>query len=893
MTTHIGDARMRLAQLCQHYPLLAAKLSRPRALDTWVPRPRLMQRLEAVGRTPLSAIVAPAGYGKTTLAGQWAAQADMPVGWVSLDVGDNAVQRFWLHALAALELARPGVAEAAMTQLHAAHAPVQAVLQRMLNALTLDESNAPVVLVLDDLHVIADQTVLATLADVIDALPSHAHVLVASRAEPALPLARLRARQQVIELSEADLRFDADESAALLNGAMRLALPDDAVVALSQRTEGWAAGLQLAALSLHARESDGMASVVANFEGDRRHVADYLTAEVLNKQSAARQRFLLQTSLLDQLNAGLCDAVTGRQDSARMLRALERDHLFLTPLGTDGKWYRYHHLFGGFLRECLEDAYPDEAPELHRRAATWHAQHGLAELAMRHAFAANDPECIGRTALHLADDLWRREELAVLRDWLERTPQLLEQYPDVALYHAWSLFLTGRLDGIEARVTRVEQLIHDEVPPLTGISSPELRGMLFVVKGSLGSTLRQDARAAFEWYDVALSLLPAARAIWRGAALIGIGLSNQYAGNITAAVEAYRQGVSVSRAAGNTFGALFAMSQLADLTMAQTRLREAEATLRDAIAIGTGLSGQPLPMAAWAHAGLGAVHYQRNALESAQTCFDQALALAGDVASAEMAHIGLANIAQARGQHDAALAELDLAARAVHNSPLPSFDVDIAVARAAILMRQSKLDVLGNWGRERGLDPNAPDAARLAEYMTAARVACLGGQPEEALAWLNAALPLARAVGHHALLIHARLTQALAQHGLRNATAALDALGQAMAAAEGEGVVRPFLDAGATIHLLVQQHVAQRGASAFAARLLAAFSAPAVPPSLLSERELEILRLIEAGLSNKQIGEALFIGIGTVKWHINNILGKLGATTRTSALARARERKLL
>jgi len=399
--------------------LVATKFHVPRA--GFVPRARLLARLaEGMGRG-LTVVCTPAGFGKTTLLGDWARRSRRPAAWLSLDAGDNDPARFWRYVAAALERVRPGTGAPVAALLQGPEQPpLEAVAVAVINELMSVPGEGEVVLVLDDYHLIEAPPVHDSVAFLLDRLPPGLRLVVASRADPPLPLARLRARGQLAELRAADLRFTLEETAVFLRETTGLELPAASVAALQDRTEGWAAGVQLAALSLRGHADP--AGFVESFAGSHRYVLDYLTEEVLARQPEPLVRFLLETSVLDRLNGPLCDAVTGRTDSQALLEALERANLFLVPLDEERRWWRYHHLFADLLRVRLAHERPERAPELHHAAAAWHEQHGFADEAVRHALAAGEVAWAARLVERHVEGLLRRSEGATLGRWLAALP---------------------------------------------------------------------------------------------------------------------------------------------------------------------------------------------------------------------------------------------------------------------------------------------------------------------------------------------------------------------------------------------------------------------------------------------------------------------------------------
>src|SRR5215211_6760037 len=439
--------------------LLATKLHIPRTRPGFVARPRLVDRLAPAQAGELTLVCAPAGFGKTALLADWARRDPRPVAWLSLDDADNDPARFWRHLAAALETVCPGVADRVAALLQGLQpTSFEAVVTTLVNELA--GVTGEVVLLLDDYHLIQAPQVHQSMELLLAHLPSQLRLVLASRADPPLPLARLRARGQLAELRERDLRFSPEETAELLRTAVGSELPEAAVVALADRTEGWVAGLQLAALSLQGRINP--AAFIDGFSGSHRYVLDYLTEEVLDGQPDHLVRFLLETSILERLCGPLCDAVTGRADSQALLEQVERANLFLVPLDEVRGWWRYHHLFADLLRARLAQEQPERVPELHASAAAWCEAHGLVDDAVRHALAAGEPSWVARLIEQHTDAMLWRFEHATVRRWLEALPaELVGSRPRLCLAQAYGALLSGRLEAVEPRLADAERALAD------------------------------------------------------------------------------------------------------------------------------------------------------------------------------------------------------------------------------------------------------------------------------------------------------------------------------------------------------------------------------------------------------------------------------------------------
>ena len=614
-------------------PLLETKLYVPRPRRGLVPRPRLSQRLDRGTTSKLMLISAPAGFGKTTLLTEWlaagpAAPADERLAaWLSLDRADNDPASFWTYVIAALQTVAPGIGESALTLLQAPQPPpIETVLTALLN--DLGAITGDIVLVLDDYHVIDARDVQDAMAFLLDHLPPQLHVVIASRTDPALPLARLRARGELVETRAAELRFTPDEAAAYLNEMMGLQLTARDVAALEGRTEGWIAALQLAALSMQGR--DDVAGFIAGFTGDDRYVVDYLAEEVLQRQSDRVQTFLLQTSILGRLSGPLCDAVTGQGGGKAMLEALDRGNLFLVPLDDRRRWYRYHHLFADVLQARLLDEQPDQVPDLHQRASAWYQQNGEPAVAIGHALAAGDFERAADLAELEIPAMSRTRQEAMVRGWLEVIPdEVVRVRPVLSVGFAGALLSVGELEGVESRLRDAERWL--DVTTGTDARSVarsaemvvadeeeyrRLPAMIELYRAAL-ALARADVPGTVRHARGALDLALADDHLCRAGASGILGLASWASGDLEAGHSAYAECMAGLRRAGHiadTFGCAVA---LADIRLVQGRLGEAMRTYEQALQRVPEQGGPVLRGTADMYVGMSGVHRERNDLHTA------------------------------------------------------------------------------------------------------------------------------------------------------------------------------------------------------------------------------------------------------------------------------------
>jgi LuxR family maltose regulon positive regulatory protein len=972
-------------------PLLATKLYIPPPRPHVVHRPRLIERLNEGLHHKLTLVSASAGFGKTTLVSSWIdnlrfTSDDLPtevsprekivnpklvvepskivnrVAWLSLEEGDSDPTRFLTYLVAAVQTVAPEIGLGVMAALQSPQPPaIEALLTALLNQIaTLP---AKLILVLDDYHLIdagggvpsGTGTVDQAVAFLLDHLPPQLHLVIATRQDPQLPLARLRVRDQLTEVRAADLRFTPAEAAAFLNQMMNLNLSAAEVAALEGRTEGWIAGLQLAALSLQGR-SDPQ-SMIQAFTGSHRFVLDYLLEEVLQGQPEPVRRFLLQTSILDQLNGSLCNALTGQADGSATLARLERGNLFLVPLDDQRQWFRYHHLFADVLRTYLQKELPDQVATLQQRASAWYAEQGQQSAAIRYALAAHDFPCAAR----LIEREWRVHHRSQFRSaavlgWMTALPdEMVRASPSLSTGYAWELLNMGEIEAAESHLRDAEQWFsaaRRAAPGESVISDEQLLALQvdLATARTYVAQARDDLPGAIAYAQRALDLCPADDPLARALVESLLGLAKLATGDLAGAHHALVAARRGMQQAGNLLFAIGMTYSLADIQIAQGRLRAAVRTYEEALQLAGGpatvvQANAVLQGTADLYLGLGDLHHELGDRPGAREYLQKSVALGEAVALSNWPfrlRLTQARLAQSDGDLAGALKLLDEAEQLYFRVPVSEFR-PIAARKARLWIAQGRLHEAHQWATERGLAVDDDlSFLRQFEHITLARLLMASYHRERHERTIQAAsgllarlLQAAEAGAWTDSVIEILLLQALAHQACGDIAQALPTLERALLLAEPEGYVRLFVDEGQPMRFLIsdfgsfqactggdklwiaQQPPAEqnRKLSVYANRLLAAFDNEPLqedePLSVeqiqiqnpkskiqnlvepLSQRELEVLHLIAQGFSNQEIGARLFLALDTVKGHNRRIFDKLQVQRRTEAVAKARSLNLL
>jgi LuxR family maltose regulon positive regulatory protein len=900
-------------------PLLAAKLYIPPVRPDLVPRARLIERLDEglrLGRK-LTLVSAPAGFGKTTLVSAWVRAVREPplrVAWLSLDEGDNDPARFLAYLAAALQTVGVQVDEDI------------AATESFLTAL-VNQANgvSPFLLVLDDYHFITAQPVHDALTFFLDHLPGAMHLVIATRADPPLPVARLRGRGQLTELRLADLRFTPDEASLFLGQAMGLSLTAEDVAALAARTEGWIAGLQMAALSLQGK--DDVSRFVAAFTGSNRYILDYLLEEVLRREPEQVQDFLLQTSILDRLCAPLCDAVLEGGESASQrsdassarsftgsqsnLQHLERANLFIVSLDDRREWYRYHRLFADLLRQRLHQTYPDRVLALHRRASVWYEAGGLMTDAIDHALAADDLERAADLIESNAEATLMRGEVATFLHWIDALPDgLVRARPALSVLYAWMLLWQGQ------SLKLIESLLRDAEEEDERVSgrATALRGLIAGLRGQTEHTV--------ELCSLALEQLPEEDRFVRPLALWLLRAIKLAEGEGKADMRALDDVFRMSQSSGNVMLSVMIACNRAEILMRQGQPYEAAVTYQKAVELATDAQGRRIPIVGQALVGLGELSREWGELDVAERYLVEGIELGEqwtEVGPLE-AYIALARVRWAQGNMESAWGALRKAQELAAKYDVTNLDdLSVAMFRAWMWISQGDLELAQRWAEERdlfsyidtplqeGIGDSYDLRMRKYELLVLARLLIARGRPGEVLRLLETLIPVAKRRGRPAMLVEIYALQALAHQALGDLDRAMDALEHALSLAEPKGYVGVFAGEGEPMRVLLRE-AARRGITpGYMNKLLAALgvseyrcvgesrphSHTQLLPEPLSDRELEVLRLLNTHLSSTEIAEQLCVSANTVRFHIKNIYGKLGVHRRSDAVQRAGELGLL
>jgi LuxR family maltose regulon positive regulatory protein len=935
--------------------ILKTKLYIPPARPGLVARLRLIERLNAGQNGKLTLISAPAGFGKTTLLSEWMASSPRSFAWLSLDEGDNDPARFLTYFITALQIISPNTGSGLLASLQSAkisltRSPSESLLTTLINDML--EIPAAFTMILDDYHTITEKSIQAILNFILEHQPAQMHLVISGRVDPPWPLARLRAQGEIQELRSADLRFTPAEAALFLNESMGLHLTSEAIETLEECTEGWIAGLQMAALSMQGRSD--MTGFIEAFSGTHRFIADFLLEEVLARQTPPTQEFMLKTSILDRICAPLADALmeesdqTGadetrsRTSSQAMLTFLEHSNLFLIPMDAEQRWYRYHHLFRDLLRSSLESFQPGQAPLLHRKASQWFAGAGLFDEAIQHAFATRDTTWTAGLIEQAAAQIDPQNKLVVISSWIERLPQKsVEERPWLCVYRAWGQYWTGQREQVAQTLAAAERALAGEAGlHLSEEAVSHINGHIAAIRAHAALT-GEDIPRVLEMGEKALLLLPKGDE-FRSETGIALGGAYWALGDVVKAERAFAAARAGALQLGYPSMAVPATCYLGMQQTKQARLDEAIATYQDGLRMATGADGKESPVAGFPNTRLGDLLRERNDLELAKSHLLRGVEQCVQLGQADVLTDGytcLARLQIALGDRPGARENLNRAQTLVQKTKVDPFVLCwLDDCRIQLWLAEGNLDDAAEWMETCGLQPDGELSYHYdLHHLNLARVLVALGRLHPGQRYLEQALGLlerlqeaaANAGWTHEVIKSLALQAAALQISGSQECARLKLL-KALRLAEPGGYVRTFLDEGEPMRTLLAEGLAQiennPRLAAYASRLLSAFAPPrsgdypaplrsgdypgaasaAVyaakgiesPPAAalvepLTGRELEVLRLLCAGLTSGEIAVELYLSVHTVRTHIKNIYGKLGANRRLEAAQRAAELKLI
>jgi LuxR family maltose regulon positive regulatory protein len=914
-------------------PILTTKLYFPPARTSLVSRPRLVEKLDRGLKGTLTLISAPAGYGKTTLMSEWRTSVgrDFPLAWLSLDVNDNDFVRFMNYLAFALTTLDPVLAINTLPLVQSPqHPPISEILTTLIN--DISEFDQQFVFALDDYHVITDPAIHGAVTYLTDHLPPQMHLVILTRADPPLPLSRLRSRGQLVEIRSEELRFTIPEASAFFSQVMGIELSPAAITALESRSEGWIAALQLVALSIQGRTAESLAGFITDFAGTHHYIADYLVEEVLNRQSDIVREFLLCTSILDQLTGSLCDALLDRGDGQNMLEILERSNLFLTGLDDERRWYRYHHLFADLLRSHLRREHPQRWIDLHRRAAQWCEQHDMVEESVQYALTTEDYEMAGNLIEKVSGDMVSRERISLMMRWVKSLPkEVLYSRPRLCIYYAWTLSFGGYLDEADNLIRYVEEafeeykalgektIFHNRLANLKNVPSQDGRELPFEDRLSIVLNLQHASIERFRnlemaktYCGLALKHLPANDIDNRTTALFFLGHIQLLNGETLLAHQTLQESVRLTLLTQESSINLSAVNYLGQAMILQGKLHQAMELFTQAARL---MVSQPKShLLGIELIRMGDVYREWNELDKASQNIQEGLHLAesiGDFVFLRDGYIAKSRLEQSLGNLESAGIYLQKAERIARNTETAHGITPIKALQVSLWIGMGDIQSAEQWIKDAGLDienyatHDSPHFLDEYSLITLARLHIARGHLGEARRLLDQLQTFAASAGRQGRVIEILILQALAHYAGGEKVRAVEALTKALVLAEPEGYVRLFVEQGAKMEELLELVGKSKGVGALAsyvykllgtfpdrqAKPLASLQQPLIEP--LSQRELEILQLVAAGMSNREVADQLVLATGTVKKHLNNIFGKLDVQNRTQCVARARELHLL
>jgi LuxR family maltose regulon positive regulatory protein len=871
---------------------LKTKLLAPRVPESSVTRSRLTDILDRGLVRKVVLLSAPPGFGKTTLLSQWVEQCEIPVAWLTLDRADNDVVRFWRYVISGLQTIQKSIGESSLSLLGSPQTPPSnSILATLINDIT--ERIDDIVLILDDLHVITNQAIHDGLEFLIEHMPTNMHLVIATRADPPLPLALLRGRRELIEIRATDLRFTSSETLEFLDQEMGFSFSREDAILLTDRTEGWIAGLQMAMMSMYTK--DDPSELIASLTGNHEYILDYLTDEVLEQQPGDLKTFLLQTSILDHLTAPLCEAVTGKEECHAILDKLQKTNVFIIPLDHERRWYRYHSLFSDLLRQRLQREQANKITDLHLRASDWYQHAGMLPEAIEHAFSAEDYERAAKLIEKSAESSLLLGEVKTFLDRVERVPeQTAQEWPLLCVYHAEALLISGKpMDHI--------------LPRLQGTAE-------YNAVQALMASYQGDVELSTKLSRLALDHLPDESNFLKGAITSALGAVLLLSGDVEASIQTFSESAKLGRVGDNLMLVVTALSRLGQLHTLNGKLSDADAFFREAIELCTDQQGDYLPVASMPMIYYAFLLRELNDLDSALDIIHEAIDLSQKSGGfwAVDCHSILALILQSKGDLDAAQKAMGTARKIASSTGGNRFDdLYTAAYQAQLFVVQNRLNDAVRWMRDRGFvnhqkAENIPSSGAPAsqpffideiERTTAARIHLALGQPKKAMTLLEPMLVQCEKMGRTRSVIENLSLQAIALQAQGKIDQAVETFQPVLSSAEQFGYYRILIDEGEPMFQLLTNVVKSGKTTTYISKLLEGFKAEdrALTPQdssntlsePLSEREMQVLRLLSTDLSVSDIAAELFIAASTARTHVKAIYRKLDVHSRYEAVMRA------
>lgn len=886
---------------------LVTKFHVPTPRTNLLPRPRLIEKLNKCSVCKLTLISASAGFGKTTLLSQWIASAKQPVAWLSLDAGDNDRARFLTYLIQALQQIRSGIGAEALKLIDALpESDYEVLLRDLINEIA--EVEGQIMLALDDYHSITEPQIHNWMAFLLENMPKPLHLVIATRMDPPWSLARLRARQELVEIRSNDLRFTSDETSSLLKEVLNLDISEEDVLLLDERVEGWIAGLQMAALSVHGRER--ISEFVGAFTGSNRFVLDFLIEEVLNQQQPEIQDFLYKTSFLNHLNADLCDTVLGQSSSKAVLKYLSAANLFLIPLDVDDYWFRYHHLFADLLLKRLLENFPDELSDLYKRASLWFEEHDFLDEAVRYALAIKDTDRL----VHLVESnvmpLIYQNRLSAVEKLLDNIPEPIKNsHPWLLIAQGWIQAYSGNLEVLNVfeKIQGIPvKLGNRELMPKLDENQQNLVGHMYTILGFC-EMHKMNYQAGIDYENQALKLLPSHVHYTRAFSKVVLSTALKTLGKLEDAIAIQRESIAENELVGNKFHTALSMIFLSILLLDKGQLNQAIAYAKKSeaqvIEHSKGRSNPPI---------LGQIYYWMGFIQIEQNHLDQAeknalrsiniLEKWERLSQLNIAYGLLAAVLQRKGRSEDAFLAIEKAVRTAKNYPHQRMQMEAFKAEMNLLT--GEIEFTEKWVAENGLTKEDEITwENWFPYQVLARLFMVKGCWDEALVVLEKLGSLMKSVGAIRSLLYILVWSAGVHEALNNRQQALELLGRALRIAEPEGHIQPFLEIGLPLKDLFPLLLPKDGPGTFSQELLKYHAQETAPQATqlsiandraihisdpLSERETEVLRLLNTYLSSTEIAQELNISVNTVRFHIKNIYSKLQVNRRADAVHQAK-----